>query len=310
VTPAIVAHELTRAAGKKLLVDRLTFEVPPGTVFGLLGPNGAGKTTTLRMLTGLLRPTSGHALVAGVSPSLEPEKLKTRIGAMQQSVALYDYLTVGEHLAFFAQLYLDSRRRATDRAREILAATGLAEYEHHRASQLSGGWRQRLALACAILHEPRVLFLDEPTVGVDPISRRLFWDLLHRLHTGGTTIVVTTHYMEEVERCDLVGLLLQGKLVTLGAPRELKAFVTAERELVSVGTTEPERAFDALREQAGLLDAYRYGDEVRLTWATGTGALERTKATLAAARLEAAWIDHRHATMEDVFVRMAREGAP
>jgi ABC-2 type transport system ATP-binding protein len=304
---AIVTRELSRAAGKKLLVDRLTLDVPQGAVFGLLGPNGAGKTTTLRILSGLLRPTSGEALVGGVSPWRDPERLKMLIGSMQQSVALYDYLTVGEHLAFFANLSLPSRRVAEDRAREVLAATGLEGYQAHRASQLSGGWRQRLALACAILHDPKILFLDEPTAGIDPVSRRMFWDLLLRLRAGGTTIVVTTHYMEEVERCDLVGLLLQGKLRSLGSPRELKHLAAADRELVSVGTRDPERALECLRGLEGLLDVYSYGDEIHVTWPAGKNGLERTRGALIAANLAAGWVECRGATMEDVFVRMSHE---
>jgi ABC-2 type transport system ATP-binding protein len=308
--PSIATLDLTRRAGEKLLVDRLSFEVPAGVVFGLLGPNGAGKSTTLKLLTGILRPTLGQALVAGVSPWREPERMKLLVGYMSQTVALYDYLTVAEHLRFFANLYLSSWRDARERVREILVITGLSEYLDYPASRLSGGWRQRLALACSILHRPRVLFLDEPTVGVDPVSRRLFWDLLHELCQEGTTVLVTTHYMEEVERCHLVGLLHQGRLRTLGSPRDLKAFVATRRELVTVVATDPERVFEQLRGLPDLLDAYRYGDEIRLTWPEDVGGVDRTRAALDAETLETIRIEHRGATMEDVFVRMCSEDRP
>ena len=311
---AIETRDLIRRFGERTVVDRLSLRIPEGIVYGFLGPNGAGKSTTLRILCGMLRPTAGEVTVAGFSPVRDLDRLKRAIGYMPQQFGLYDYLTVAENLAFYADLYLPSARAARDRTREVLAATGLDAQRDQIASRLSGGWRQRLALACAILHRPRVLFLDEPTVGVDPVSRRLFWDLLHELNDAGTTIFVTTHYMEEVERCHEVGLLSGGRLRTSGSPRELKSFVAERRELVTVIAGDADRAFAALRGLPDLVDIYFYGEAIHLAWTrdperlTQPRAVHRTREALREAGIGVVHIDHRVSTMEDVFVQATGRG--
>ena len=221
--PSIRTVELRKVFGQLVAVDGLDLEVERGEVFGLLGPNGSGKTTTIRMLCGLMRPTSGTAMVAGLDVTRDPEGVRRRIGYMSQRFGLYDDLTVGENLRFYSSVYglEPAERRA--RATELLGELGLAPRVNQLAGTLSGGWKQRLALACATAHRPEILFLDEPTAGVDPASRRLLWDWIYRLTRAGTTILVTTHYMDEAERCGRLAILSRGRLVALGTVEEILA---------------------------------------------------------------------------------------
>ena len=221
--PSIRTVELRKVFGQLVAVDGLDLEVERGEVFGLLGPNGSGKTTTIRMLCGLMRPTSGTAMVAGLDVTRDPEGVRRRIGYMSQRFGLYDDLTVGENLRFYSSVYglEPAERRA--RAMELLGELGLAPRVNQLAGTLSGGWKQRLALACATAHRPEILFLDEPTAGVDPASRRLLWDWIYRLTRAGTTILVTTHYMDEAERCGRLAILSRGRLVALGTVEEILA---------------------------------------------------------------------------------------
>jgi ABC-2 type transport system ATP-binding protein len=308
--PAIEAIALTKTYGDRRAVDRLDLAVPQRSIFGLLGPNGAGKSTTLKMLTGMLAPTSGEVLVAGLSPRRDGRAFKLAMGYMPQQFGLYDYLTAAENLLFYARLYVGRAAAARERVREVMAAAGLEPYAHEPAARLSGGWRQRLALACAILHRPQVLFLDEPTVGVDPVSRRLFWDVLHRLNAEGATIFMTTHYMEEVERCHGVALLEGGRLRLSGSPAALREHVTRTRDLISVAVDDPDRAFPVLGRLEGLLDIYRYGGAIHLAWEQGAAesGLARARAALAEAGLSQARIERRSSTMEDVFVDATARG--
>jgi ABC-2 type transport system ATP-binding protein len=299
---AIEARNLSRRYGERVALDRLTLQIAEGIVFGLVGPNGAGKSTTLRILCGLLQPSSGEVTVAGRSPVRERRALQQVIGIMPQTFGLYSYLTVRENLEFYADLYVPSGRSARARIAEVMELTGLNAYAAVRPPELSGGWRQRLALACAILHHPRVLFLDEPTAGVDPVSRRLFWDLIHELNVGGTTIFVTTHYMEEVERCNVVGLLSEGKLRLSGSPNELKQTASRDRELIAIACDECERAFAAMRGATGLCDAYVYGDQLHLSFAVGHDGHAQAASRLADAGIPVMRIVPRPPTMEDVFV--------
>jgi ABC-2 type transport system ATP-binding protein len=307
---AVETRELTKRYGDRAVVDRLNLRIPEGVAFGFLGPNGAGKSTALRMLCGMLRPTSGEARVVGLDPARELERLKMAIGFMPQSFGLYTYLTVAENLAFYGRLYLGHGRAARERAHELIALAGLGPYRDTLAEKLSGGWKQRLALACALIHRPKILFLDEPTAAVDPVSRRFFWDLLHDLNDAGATLFVTTHYMEEVERCHLVGLMSAGRLTTCGSPRELKAAVAGERDMVAVVAPDPERAFAALRGAPRLIDIYLYGDEVRLAWDPAEDGLARTRAALEAAGVRTERIERRGSSMEDVFVNAGERRAP
>ena len=235
---SVSARDLTRRFGDFVAVNRVRFDVRKGEVFGFIGPNGAGKSTTIRMLCGLLAPTEGEATVAGFDVRTQPESVKRNIGYMSQRFSLYDDLTVEENIDFFGGIYriLPSRKR--ERKEWAIRMAGLPDHLRTRAAHLSVGWKQRLALGCAILHEPPVLFLDEPTSGTDPISRRSFWDLVYSLSGGGTTVFLTTHHMDEAEYCDRLGLVYRGELVAMGTPGELKAGIPRERAEGIVPTLE------------------------------------------------------------------------
>lgn len=221
-TPAIEAVDLVRRFGDFTAVDHVTFSVKKGEVFGFLGPNGSGKSTTIRMLTGILPPTSGRARVAGYEIATQSRLVKFRIGYMSQKFSLYEDMTVQENLEFFAAIYRLDKSRSRRRVEWAIGESDLGERRKSLTRDLPGGFRQRLALSCSLLHEPEILFLDEPTSGVDPVARRHFWDTIYRLARGGTTILVTTHFLEESEFCDRVGMILDGRMVALGSPRELK----------------------------------------------------------------------------------------
>lgn len=218
---AIKVEGLTKVFGVRTAVDNLSFAIKPGQIFGFLGPNGSGKSTTIRMLCGILTPTSGGGRVLNLDLK-DGEKIKQHIGYMSQRFSLYEDLTVQENLRFYGGVYQLSGRRLEDRYQFLLDLAGLRDRQNQLAATLSGGWKQRLALACALLHQPELLFLDEPTAGVDPLSRRIFWELIHRLAREGVTILVTTHYMDEAEQCDVLGFIFQGKLLDFGTPQEIK----------------------------------------------------------------------------------------
>ncbi len=221
LTPAITVDRLTRRFGAFVAVDQLSFDVAAGEVFGFLGSNGAGKSTTIRMLCGLLAPTSGRAQVGGVEVTTDPEGVKRRIGYMSQKFSLYESLTVDQNIRFYAGLYGVDGPRFEARRDFALTMAGLRDHTHQLARTLAGGWRQRLALGCALLHQPPIVFLDEPTGGVDPMARREFWRLIRRLSSEGTTVLVTTHHMDEAAQCDRVAMIHAGRLAALGAPAEL-----------------------------------------------------------------------------------------
>jgi ABC-2 type transport system ATP-binding protein len=221
--PAIEAHELTRRFGGFTAVDRISFEIRPGEVFGFLGANGAGKTTAIRMLTGLLAPTGGRATVAGHDVLRETERVKRDIGYMSQRFSLYEDLTVRENIRLYGGIYDLSDRDIADRTSRMLARLGLEQAADEFVRAIPLGWRQKLAFSVALVHEPRVVFLDEPTSGVDPITRRQFWELIYDAAARGTTILVTTHYMDEAEYCDRISIMVGGKIVAMGTPAELKA---------------------------------------------------------------------------------------
>jgi ABC-2 type transport system ATP-binding protein len=228
VTPdaAITARELTRRFGGFTAVDRVSFDVRAGEVFGFLGANGAGKTTAIRMLTGLLAPSSGSATVAGHDIAREAEQIKRRIGYMSQRFSLYEDLTVRENIRLYGGIYGLSDRDIRDRTARMLERLGLAHAADEFVRAIPLGWRQKLAFSVALLHEPRVVFLDEPTSGVDPITRRQFWELIYEAAAAGTTVLVTTHYMDEAEYCDRISIMVAGRIAALGAPAELKQSFT------------------------------------------------------------------------------------
>ena len=220
--PAVSLTSLTRHFGSFTAVNAVTLTVPRGQIFGFLGPNGAGKSTTIRMLCGILAPTSGSGSVAGFDIATQPERIKEQIGYMSQRFSLYEDLTVEENIAFYGGVYRLDPKRLKERTEWVIAMAGLTERRRSPAAELSGGWRQRLALGCAILHEPPIIFLDEPTSGVDPLSRRTFWGLIRSLAGSGSTVFVTTHYMDEAEYCDRLAMIYRGELVAVGTPEELK----------------------------------------------------------------------------------------
>jgi ABC-2 type transport system ATP-binding protein len=235
---AITVTDLTKRFGDFVAVDRVSFEVGQGEVFGFLGSNGAGKSTTIRMLCGLLKPTSGTATVGGIDVGRDPEGVKRRIGYMSQRFSLYERLTVDQNIRFFGGIYGLDRARQDARRQFVLDMAGLAGRERTLAADLAGGWRQRLALGCAILHEPPIVFLDEPTGGVDPLSRREFWSLIDHLSASGVTVLVTTHYLDEAEHCHRVAIIHGGRLAAIGTTDELKR-VFAGRTIVEVQAPNP-----------------------------------------------------------------------
>ncbi|AEB10777.1 heme ABC exporter ATP-binding protein CcmA [Marinithermus hydrothermalis] len=255
----IKAEGLTRRFGARLAVEKVSFEVRPGEVFGLVGPNGAGKTTLVRLLTGVLAPHAGRAEVAGEDVTRRPEAVKARIGYATQDASVYPDLTVRENLEFRAALYLPPQE-VPARVAEVLERFGLEPWQHRLAGELSGGWRQRLSLAQAFVHRPRVAFLDEPTTGLDPLARRAVWDLIYAEAARGVTVLVTTHYMDEAERCHRLGLIYRGRLVALETPQALKAAAQARYRFFQApaGTD-----LEALKARPGILDAWPSGAGVR-----------------------------------------------
>ncbi|HEY3355133.1 MAG TPA: ABC transporter ATP-binding protein [Polyangia bacterium] len=304
--PVIEVEELTRRFGRFTAVDRVSFTVGGGEILGYLGANGAGKSTTIRMLCGLLAPTSGRARVAGVDVAARPEDVKRVIGYMSQKFSLYLDLTAAENLEFFGGAYGLGRRQLRARARAVLAQVDLGAQSDTLVGALPGGWRQRLALACAILHEPHILFLDEPTAGVDPVSRRSFWALVRALAAAGTTILVTTHYMDEAEYCDRVGLMVDGRLAALDTPAGLKrAFVPGR--LYDVHGAGP-AARPVLAGLPGVVHVEPFGAGWHVRLPVEPGGAGAVQAALAAAGL-AATVEELEPSLEDVFLEVVGAAA-
>lgn len=262
-TPQIVAEVVVKRFGDFEALGGVSFEVAPGEVMGFLGPNGAGKSTLIRILCGLLRPTAGRALVAGIDVAKDPESVRRRIGYMSQRFSLYNDLSVIENLRFFGGIYGVPRNSIDDRLRSAIDMAGLIGQETALVATLAGGWKQRLALGAAILHRPKILFLDEPTSGVDPQSRRRFWDLIHTLGAEGVSVLVSTHYMDEAEYCNRIALINRGILVALGTPTELKQR-SLGGELLEVRCHALGSAIVALRHAPGVKDAAVFGNTIHV----------------------------------------------
>lgn len=261
---AVDVSGLTRRFGDFVAVDHIDLTVAQGRIFGFLGPNGSGKSTTIRMLTGLLQPSEGSGRVLGLDVMTEFEAIKQRIGYMSQKFSLYDDLSVEENIDFFSGLYGVAGRHRTERKEWVLEMAGLTQMRNHTTGALAGGWKQRLALGCAVLHEPPILFLDEPTSGVDPMARRLFWDLIAHMSHGGTTVFVTTHYMDEAEYCDELALIYRGRLIARGEPAELKRDALS-RQIVELRPQRPYAALEALEGEPWVHDAALFGDTLHVT---------------------------------------------
>jgi len=254
---AIEVRGLTRQFGDFTAVDQVNFEIPKGEIFGLLGPNGAGKTTTIRMLCGLLTPSEGTGTVLGFDVRKKPDEIKKRIGYMSQKFSLYNDLTAYENIDFYARLYGIPRAELKPRIAELIEMAGLTGYERELTGNLSGAWRQRLALACAIAHKPPMLFLDEPTAGVDPVSRREFWDLIYEMAGQDVSVLATTHYMDEAEYCNMIGMMYRGKLIALDDPDSLKEQM--EGILLEIECNHPNQAVALTDEFPGVIDAAMHG---------------------------------------------------
>jgi ABC-2 type transport system ATP-binding protein len=306
VNPITVAG-LTRRFGSFTAVDNLSFEVRPGEIFGFLGANGAGKSTTIRMLCGLLKPTSGTAMVGGIDVGRDPEGVKRRIGYMSQRFSLYRDLTVDQNIRFFAGVYGIRGARLGARRQFVLEMAGLGGREQTRAADLAGGWRQRLALGCAILHEPPIVFLDEPTGGVDPLSRRMFWTLIDSLSAAGTTVLVTTHYLDEAEHCHRIAIIDAGRLAALGTTDELKS-IFAARPIVEVRSDRPVDAMRLLEGMAQVEKTSIFGTAVHAVLTSNDAlAPEVVRRGLAEAGMPNASIEVVTPTLEDVFLEVAGE---
>jgi drug efflux transport system ATP-binding protein len=298
---AIDVRGLTRRFGQFVAVDHVSFDVRRGEIFGFLGSNGAGKSTTIRMLCGLLAPTSGTATVGGIDVTRDPEGVKARIGYMSQRFSLYELLTVDQNIRFFGGIYGLDAKRLADRRRFVIEMAGLAGREDTLARDLAGGWRQRLALGCAILHEPAILFLDEPTGGVDPLSRRQFWRLIDTLSQSGVTVLVTTHYLDEAERCHRVALIHAGKLAAIGTTSEVKR-VFDGRPILEIRTSSAVDAMRVLDGAPGVEKTSLFGTTVHAVLSGIDVPVPAIEARLRAAGIAVDTIAPVTPSLEDVFL--------
>ena len=305
---AVQAENLTKKFGAFVAVDRVTFTVDRGTIFGFLGPNGAGKTTTIRMLLGLLKPTSGTATVLGYDIVRQTGEVKRRIGYMSQRFSLYDDLTVDENLNFYGRTYGVRGGRLKVRKEYVLQMAGLTGRERELTRNLSGGWKQRLALGAAIVHEPEMLFLDEPTAGVDPLSRRAFWDLLYELAGAGTTIMVTTHYMDEAEHCQQLAFVQHGRIVAHGSPADIKE-THMRGQVLEIDCDQPALAIPALREMGDFEEVALYGALIHAVAPEVEGLIPKIRGILESAGVTVRTMDPIAPSLEDVFISSVRAPA-
>jgi ribosome-dependent ATPase len=306
---AINCDNLTKRFGDLMAVSNVSFEVERGAIFGFLGPNGSGKSTVIRMLCGLLAPTSGVAFLNGINVVTHPDDVKPHIGYMSQQFSLYRDLTADENLDFYGSVYGLDRARLAERKEEVMSIVGITSRRSQRASTLSGGWRQRLALACSLIHEPEIIFLDEPTAGIDPVARRYLWDLLFDLSSRGTTLFVTTHYMDEAERCTDVGYIYLSQLIALGKPSDLKMLPdvnpddTVRFEIVP---DNPTRALRVARSLPGVRSSTFFGESIHLLVDRSITAATLTNA-LAGQGIHVERVNEMGATLEDVFVTLTEQ---
>ena len=301
---AIEVNHLTRKFKDFKAVDDISFTIPQGEIFGLLGPNGAGKTTTIRILCGIMLPTSGAVNVLGYDVRLHPNEVKSRIGYMSQKFSLYNDLTPAENIMFYSSIYDVPKHERVERTQELIKRSGLTDHQKQLTRSLSGAWRQRLALACAIVHRPQMLFLDEATAGVDPVSRRQFWELIYSLAGEGMSVLATTHYMDEAEYCNTIGMMYQGKMMALDNPENMKNNLPGI--LVQLDCSDPAKAVEELAALPGVLNASILGALVHLTLddqkAENGVKKELTKAGITIRNWEII-----QPSLEDVFLQMVSE---
>ena len=304
---SVVVRDLVKRFGDFAAVDGVSFQTRKGEIFGFLGPNGAGKSTTIRMLCGLLHPTSGMASVVGIDVAQEPERVRQNIGYMSQKFSLYNDLTVEENIRFFGGMYQVSGAEMDERLRWTVRMAGLEGRERALTATLAVGWKQRLALGCAVLHQPKVLFLDEPTSGVDPISRRKFWELIHEMADGGVTVFVTTHYMDEAEYCNRLVLIYRGKIVAAGSPAELKR-EAMKGELLLIECEPLGKALEALEENSKVRDVAAFGDALHAVVDDAQSAAPLLRQELERQSIAVRQIKAIPASLEDVFVSLTAHG--
>jgi ABC-2 type transport system ATP-binding protein len=300
---AVVVRDLVKVFGRFTAVDRVSFDVSKGEVFGFLGPNGAGKSTTIRILCGILRPTSGTATVAGFDVATETEQLKSSIGYMSQRFSLYEDLSVEENIDFYSGIYRIPRAKKQARKDWVLDMSGLADRRRSATGTLSTGWRQRLSLGCAVLHEPPILFLDEPTSGVDPITRRRFWDLIYSLSEQGVTVFVTTHYMDEAEYCDRLGLIYRGELIACRTPAELKSDLMHE-DIVEIVCDRPQDAMIDVERLEGVKETALFGNGLHVVTADAQRLIPLVRREMEAKGYVVARVEKIAPSLEDVFVSL------
>jgi ABC-2 type transport system ATP-binding protein len=300
---AVRVENLERRFGDFVAVDRISFEVPRGEIFGFLGPNGAGKSTTIRMLTGLLAPSGGSGWVGGLDIRTQSEAVKEIIGYMSQKFSLYEDLTVEQNLNFYGGIYRIPKEKKVARKAWALEMAGLTGREKNLTRELAGGWRQRLALGAAILHEPRILFLDEPTSGVDPISRRNFWDLIRKMAHEGVTVFVTTHYMDEAEYCDRLALIYRGRIIALGTPDELKREHMPE-DVLEVAVDRPVETLELLSKEPVVREAALFGTALHVVVADASTDSPAVRAALERAGIRVDRMEKILPSLEDVFVSL------
>lgn len=304
---AILTEGLTKRFGNFVAVDGISFVVSPGEVFGFLGPNGAGKTTTIRMLCGIIPPTSGRALVGGTDVAKEPEEIRNRIGYMSQRFSLYKDLTVWENLTLYAGIYGIPEEDTSKRLKEVMDMCALAGKENSMVEDLPTGWRQRLALGCAIFHQPEVLFLDEPTSGVDPAARQAFWELIYQLSSQGTAVLVTTHYMEEAEQCHRIGMIFNGKLVAVDTPTLLKERIPGK--VYELETEDIITATEILRQIPGIVEVSPFGRRLHLLTETKKIAQKQIRQAITRAGIPTSSLVEVPPRLEDVFIYVAQKGS-
>jgi ABC-2 type transport system ATP-binding protein len=304
---AVSLEGLTRTFGDIIAVDGLTFDVSPGELFGIVGPDGAGKTTTLRMLAGVLRPTSGQVRVAGIDVRADPEGVKPHIAYMAQRFGLYEDLTVAENLDFYADLYRVPKAERPARLERLYAFSRLGEFQNRLAGQLSGGMKQKLSLQCCLVHHPQVLLLDEPTFGVDPISRRELWLILHEMVAGGVTVVVSTAYLDEAERCDRVVMMHEGRALALDRPVALQA--SLDGSMLSLRTDRPRDARDLLRRTPAVRSATLFGDTVHALLPSDANGDVPVRA-LAAGGIAVLDVEAIEPSLEDLFIHLVSSESP
>ncbi len=303
INAAVAVTDLEKRFGSFVAVNRITFEVAKGEIFGFLGPNGAGKSTTIRMLCGLLAPSGGSATVAGLDLRTQQEQIKEHIGYMSQRFSLYEDLTVEENIDFYSGIYRIAPEKKCVRKEWVLEMAGLQEHRHSRTAILSAGWKQRLALGCAILHEPPFIFLDEPTSGVDPTSRRQFWDLIYDLSGRGTTVFVTTHYMDEAEYCGRIGLIHRGELIADGAPAELKTELMRD-DVLDVLCDRPQDAMDEIARLTGVREVALFGKGLHVVAEDAMAAAAAVRCRLEERGYHVTRVERIAPSLEDVFVSL------